>query len=136
MVAAQTPFPFADQNPNTHGMVKENHPDGRNEIDVTLPYAGTYSFGSSPRLQCTTCHNAHDNSHPPFLQRPLPALCHGCHMKRAVAGSQDKTVRPLEAQVINRRDAAPFPCRADCMECHQAHARDRGGRSLLKKPPP
>jgi predicted CXXCH cytochrome family protein len=110
-------------------MVKANHPDGMNEIDVTLPYAsGPYA------LQCTTCHNAHDNSHPPFLQRPLPALCHGCHKKRAVAGSQDKTAHP-EAQEINRKAVAPFPCRADCMECHQAHARDAGGRTLLKKPP-
>jgi predicted CXXCH cytochrome family protein len=79
--ASQTPYPFKDQKTSTHGMVKTNLPDVANSFDTTLPYMGV----ASANMQCTSCHNVHDQSgvgQLAFLQAPIDVLCARCHSNR------------------------------------------------------
>jgi predicted CXXCH cytochrome family protein len=126
VVSAETAAPFPDLNPNTHGRRLENHPDGIDQVDTTLHYvAPSYYEGRrvSRDMQCTTCHNVHDNALQPFLQDSAKNLCPRCHRGRLTTDS-------LEAP----KDTAPIPGPGQmtpCTSCHRGHGPDPNGRSLL-----
>lgn len=78
---SRTPYPFKDQQANTHGMVKANLPDVANSFDTTLPYMGV----AGAAMQCTSCHNVHDQSlagRLAYLQADIDVLCARCHSNR------------------------------------------------------
>jgi len=45
--------------------------------------------GGTNLIQCTSCHNVHDNANRPFLRRDIRDLCVTCHKGRAGGGTAD-----------------------------------------------
>lgn len=85
--SAKTFFPFKDKPPIgalTHGIDKTIAPDGEADLDQTLPYIATAA------MQCTSCHNVHDNTNVPFLQRDIDVLCASCHPYRQFVGGVEQ----------------------------------------------
>jgi predicted CXXCH cytochrome family protein len=83
---------IADQ---THGLTKSSIPEGTGSIDTTLPY-GPGTTGIQALIQCTTCHNVHDQSLPgrlAFLQDDIDVLCSRCHPSRQWVGTAFATTQ-------------------------------------------
>jgi hypothetical protein len=67
-------------------------------VGAAFPYGTAPASGGPARIECTSCHNVHDNTNTPFLQTNLftggPAgesFCEACHTARGnswVAGEQ------------------------------------------------
>ena len=81
---------------------------------------------SNKELQCTTCHNAHDNEHGNFLVMAnyASALCITCHNKEFWASSAHRT----SGATWNGSDVDPWPhtdlesVNANgCENCHKPH---------------
>ena len=90
---------------------------------------------SAGQLQCTSCHNAHDDTYGDFLVEPNvgSGLCLECHLTSGWSGSSHS----LSMAGWNRRPPNPWPegnysSVADngCGNCHLPHA--AGGPRLLR----
>ena len=82
---------FKDTAGSTHGLAKGALP-GSDALDANLPYTNTEA-GSF--IQCTTCHNVHDQSQPgrnAFLQDDIDILCARCHASRQFTGGSFQAV--------------------------------------------
>ena len=90
---AQTQYPFEDTsvNPAVHRMRKASAPDGDTLLDQNLPYM---SATSTKAMQCTSCHNVHDNTKAnAFLQDDIDVLCSRCHPNRQFVGGAGSTAQ-------------------------------------------
>jgi len=73
---------------NYANAVSDQTAHGTNELQ-TLAYAESQGIaffptgGSETNLECSSCHDVHDNSYPPFLIKSNSgsALCFSCHIK-------------------------------------------------------
>jgi len=70
-------------NPKSHGLKIENLPDGDDVSGSGLPYT---SGQGSRNIECSTCHNPHDNTNRPFIRTPITELCNKCHKRRENSG--------------------------------------------------
>lgn len=69
--------------PESHGLAIEDLPENDDTSDAGLPYTG----GSvDENIQCTSCHNPHENEKRPFLRSKLNELCQKCHQRRENSG--------------------------------------------------
>ncbi len=96
--------------------------------------AGKVKLDKQGQLQCTSCHDAHDNTNGKFLVIPntASALCVSCHAKSGWSGSDHK----LSVATWNGVGTAPWPHTSGttvaanaCESCHRPHS--AGGRKSL-----
>ena len=75
----------------SHGRIPGNLKDREgNAVPWPPPGLTWQGLAGGARLECTSCHSVHDNTHPPFLLSPLGAtpsrmdgFCDRCHLERA-----------------------------------------------------
>lgn len=70
-------------NPKSHGLDIEKLPEGDDVEQSGLPYTGG---DTQQNIECSTCHNPHDNSKRPFVREELIELCTKCHNNRENSG--------------------------------------------------
>ncbi|MGC2424536.1 MAG: cytochrome c3 family protein [Nitrospirota bacterium] len=75
--ASQTVF-----NPKSHGLNLSELPAGDDVSGSGLPYTN----GSQDNIECSTCHNPHDDTIRPFLRVNMVDLCEKCHKNRENSG--------------------------------------------------
>lgn len=95
---------------------------------------GRVKLDASGQLQCTSCHDAHDNTNGKFLvvSNQASALCQTCHNKNYWAASDHR----LSAKTWNGLLPNPWPHTSGttvaanaCENCHQPHS--AGGKKWL-----
>ena len=69
-------------NPRSHGLRLSNLPEGDSVNGSGLPYTS----GEQDTIECSTCHNPHDDTYRPFIRAPLTELCQKCHLGRENSG--------------------------------------------------
>lgn len=72
---------------NSHGRTKAEAPEGSANLDNTLPYVIT----ADASMECTSCHNVHDDLLKPFLNADIDVLCARCHPDRQFVGGVEQT---------------------------------------------
>lgn len=92
---------------------------------------------ANDELQCTTCHDAHDNTYGAFLVKPNigSALCTECHNKTGwLQTSHSLSVATWNGTTPNPWPDTDFTTVADnaCQNCHTPHA-VTGGPRLLRQ---
>jgi predicted CXXCH cytochrome family protein len=101
----------------------------------TLPRAVKLDAGS--QLQCTTCHDPHEDRRPMFLRMSNAdgALCLSCHRLAQWSGSSHAT----SGQAWNGSGPRPWPEGAAstvsgnaCNNCHRTHSAGHGPRLLAR----
>lgn len=70
-------------NPRSHGLKIDDLPDGDDVSKSGLPYTGG---AASQDIECSTCHNPHDNTNRPFVRANINELCEKCHQRRENSG--------------------------------------------------
>ena len=70
-------------NPRSHGLDKSKFPAGDDMSSSGLPYTGA---SNNNMIECSTCHNPHDDTNRPFLRVPINLLCEKCHKNRENSG--------------------------------------------------
>ncbi len=106
----------------------------RGELAAPSALTGRVKLDASGQLQCTACHNPHDDTNGKFLVLPnrASALCQTCHVKNFWSGASHGT----STATWNGAGANPWPTTpwtnvADnaCENCHQPH--NAGSRARL-----
>jgi predicted CXXCH cytochrome family protein len=69
-------------NPKSHGLLLSNLPQGDDVSGSGLPYTN----GSQENIECSTCHDPHDDTNRPFVRAALTELCQKCHKHRENSG--------------------------------------------------
>ncbi len=104
---------------------------------LTLP--AEVRLDNADRLQCTTCHDPHDNTYGNFLVAPntFSQLCATCH----VPTGWGTATHSLSAAVWNSTLPDPWPHTAytsvtenGCLNCHNPHSSGAVQRLLLYAP--
>jgi predicted CXXCH cytochrome family protein len=64
-----------------------------------LPYHKSAGGGNIGRIECTTCHDVHNNDNKPFLRVSINIICAACHgdRQRTAAGWQEGNVGAIGA---------------------------------------
>ncbi|MGE5623825.1 MAG: cytochrome c3 family protein [Methanocella sp.] len=90
------------------------------EIVTTLPAASPVQYDAAGRVQCTSCHNPHDNANGKFLIQPSlvggfgSQLCLPCHAKgNWTASSHRNSAKVYGAMTVKEHG---------CAICHKPHA--------------
>jgi predicted CXXCH cytochrome family protein len=86
-------------------------------------------------LQCTTCHDAHNNQYGQFLVMPnqRSAMCTSCHNLTGWVGStHESSIAPVLGSSNPRLREGDGRSVADrgCLSCHRPHSADRSERLL------
>ncbi len=107
----------------------------RGELADPTALGSEVRLDSTGQLQCTTCHDAHDNRNRKFLKKNdiRGVLCTTCHIRRNWTGSTHATSSSTwHGQGQNPWGDLPFTTVADrgCENCHKAHAAARPPRLL------
>ncbi len=100
--------------------------------EIQLPLAGdkVKVYGATNRVECTSCHDPHDNQFTKFLVKSnaSAALCTTCHMKTGYAGS----VHQVSAvSYTPASGAATTVGEWSCRDCHKAHGASSAQAYLL-----
>ncbi len=94
-------------------------------------------LGGRGELECTACHDPHNNEFGDFLRVPLRdgALCNACHQMDGWRESAHAT-SPRPVPISLRPDAPlPFPTMAEnaCASCHASHGATQRERLLYRR---
>lgn len=104
------------------------------ELASPATLTGKVRLDATGQLQCTSCHDPHDNTNPKFLVVPniASALCTTCHTKPGWAGASHAT----STRIWNGVGASPWPAGSPgtvaangCSNCHRSHGAP--GRNYL-----
>jgi predicted CXXCH cytochrome family protein len=99
--------------PNAHQLLSNYYTQNATESNVadwlssptaltSFPYAGA---GSTGLIECTTCHNVHDNSNfRPFLRASIRDICVKCHTRRHINGAGALVTETAESNAIGNWD--------------------------------
>jgi len=110
---------------------------GNSELAVTNALPTEISLDDGGQLQCTACHDPHDNTWGNFLvmSNQFSALCTGCHIKNGWVNS----THAVSTAQWNGQDVDPWPnteytsvAQNGCENCHRPHSAGRHQR-LLKR---
>jgi predicted CXXCH cytochrome family protein len=71
----------------SHGLDSSRLPSSVDALDPLLPYA------DDGMLECTTCHDVHDDTNWPFLRDDMDVLCARCHNMRQFVDGISKPVQ-------------------------------------------
>jgi len=102
---------------------------------LVKPTSSKVRLDSTNQLQCTSCHDPHDNTNGKFLvvANTASALCQTCHIKNYWTGSDHKNA----SKTWNNVAPNPWPHTAGttvaanaCENCHRPHTAG-GGKRLL-----
>jgi predicted CXXCH cytochrome family protein len=105
-----------------------------NELLNPLTLTGKVKLDASGQMQCSSCHDAHDNSNGKFLvmKNTASALCVQCHSKTGWTTSSHST----SPASWNGTAPTPWPHTSEttvannaCENCHQPHT--AGGKARL-----
>ena len=94
-------------NPRSHGLDKSMFPEGDDMSGSDLPY--TVGGSENNNIECSTCHNPHDNTNRPFLRVPISDLCVKCHQHRENSGYGINNVEgthPVHKQPLDEVEGA------------------------------
>ncbi len=106
----------------------------RGELANPATLTGKVKLDAGGQLQCTSCHDPHDDTNGKFLVVPnqASALCQTCHVKNYWNGSDHK----LSAKTWNGAGTNPWPHTTSttvaanaCENCHRPHT--AGGKKWL-----
>ncbi len=106
----------------------------RGELADPASLTGRVRLDASGRLQCTSCHDPHDDTNGKFLVMPnqASALCQTCHLKN----SWNQSAHRLSNSAWNGVTPNPWPhsngttvAANACENCHQPHS--AGGKKWL-----
>jgi len=106
----------------------------RGELANPATLTGKVKLDAGGQLQCTSCHDPHDDTNGKFLVVPnqASALCQTCHVKNYWNGSDHK----LSAKTWNGAGPNPWPHTSGttvaanaCESCHRPHT--AGGKKWL-----
>jgi predicted CXXCH cytochrome family protein len=106
----------------------------RGELANPATLTGKVKLDAGGQLQCTSCHDPHDDTNGKFLvvSNQASALCQTCHIKNYWNSSDHK----LSAKTWNGAGQNPWPHTANttvaanaCENCHRPHS--AGGRKWL-----
>ncbi len=64
---------------NSHGVMMSTSTAPYGQVANSFPYAGSLNDG---HIECTSCHNVHDDTNRPFLRSDIDTLCSVCHGDR------------------------------------------------------
>ena len=100
---------------------------------VTLPTP--VRLDNNQQMQCTSCHDPHDNRYRKFLRldEPPGALCLACHKQRNWTGSShESSLATWRGGGINPWPNSPYTTVKDngCENCHRPHAAPHPARLL------
>ena len=107
----------------------------RGELADPTALTGPVRLDSGGRLQCTSCHDPHDETNPKFLvvANTASALCTTCHQKNYWTSSDHRN----STRTWNGAGANPWPHSSGttvaanaCENCHRPHTAE-GASSLL-----
>jgi len=90
---------------------------------------------NNQQMQCTSCHDPHDNRYRKFLRldEPPGALCLACHKQRNWTGSShESSLATLRGGGTNPWPHSPYTTVKDnsCQNCHRPHAAPHPARLL------
>jgi predicted CXXCH cytochrome family protein len=106
----------------------------RGELANPATLTGKVKLDAGGQLQCTSCHDPHDDTNGKFLVIPnqASALCQTCHLKNYWSSSDHK----LSAKTWNGANTNPWPHTTNttvaanaCENCHRPHT--AGGKKGL-----
>lgn len=90
---AQQGLVFKDTTPTTHGLQKSAATGIGETLDSTLPYVSS----ASDYMECTSCHNVHDQNaatgQNAFLQADVDTICARCHVDRQFVNGSASTAQ-------------------------------------------
>jgi predicted CXXCH cytochrome family protein len=144
MAGGVTTMPAGNSNLGTN--LSDDHPisfvyDGtlaaahNGELADPAVLTGKVKLDPSGQMQCTSCHDPHDDSNGKFLVMPnfASALCKSCHLKNLWSTSD----HALSSKTWNGVGSNPWPHTSAitvagnaCESCHRPHSAD-GSRWLL-----
>ena len=101
--------------------------------EIQLPPAGdaVKVYGDTNRVECTSCHDPHDNANGSFLVKSNDnaALCTSCHIKTGYTSS----VHAVSNAVYTPADAAPTTvAEYSCRNCHKVHGASSAQAYILR----
>ena len=101
----------------------------------------TIRLDDTGQLQCTTCHNPHDDRNPKFLRidNRFGALCTTCHSPRYWSeATHAKSSATWNGTGTNPWPAGAFPTVAEnaCLNCHRPHSAGHPARLLARSVEP
>jgi len=97
------------------------------ELEQPLSLPAHISLDNNQQLQCTTCHDPHDNTYGDFLvmTNASSALCTSCHIKNGWTSSS----HALSGAIWNGTGSNPWPgstyftvAENGCTNCHTPHS--------------
>lgn len=107
----------------------------RGELVDPLSLTNTVKLDQNHELQCTSCHDAHEDRHPNFMRMDTRSgtLCLACHTPAGWSG----TTHATSLATWNGVGSSPWPASAyptvaenACTNCHRPHAAGHG-KALL-----
>lgn len=101
--------------------------------EIQLPPGGdpVKVYGATNRVECTSCHSAHDNQFGKFLVKSNAnaAICTSCHLKSGFSASIHKT---SAVSYTPPGYAATTVGEWSCRDCHSAHNASTGQAYVLR----
>ncbi|MBI4061914.1 MAG: cytochrome c3 family protein [Elusimicrobia bacterium] len=102
------------------------------DAEIQLPPAGdaVKVYGATNRVECTSCHEPHDNTFGKFLVKSNAnaALCTSCHQKTGYVSSAHGTSNAAYAAEGAATTVGEYSCRG----CHMAHGASSAQAYILR----
>lgn len=110
---------------------------GRGDLQEPALLLGPVRLDSTGQVQCTSCHDPHDDTYPPFLvtSNHESALCRACHRPAGwEASAHAGSAAPLSGAAEDRWSHAQAATvgGAACLACHKTHTAQQSERLLLR----
>lgn len=113
----------------------------RGELADPSSLPQTVHLDNTGQVQCTACHDAHENRHPNFLRTDnrFGALCIACHqLKNWSDSSHAKSTATWKGTLTDPWPPGAFPTVAEnaCFNCHRSHSAGHPQRLLAQSAEP